>query len=98
MLFDSSPTIMIDESAGFVVRNDGGDVMPVGKRGIAAAICVCTSTEAPSMLRSSANCSVTFELPDELEEVMSSRPAIEVNCRSSGLATVDAMAPGSLPG
>ena len=42
--------------------------MPAGSSGIAAAICVCTSTAAPSMLRSSANCSVTFVLPAELAE------------------------------
>ena len=55
---------MIDESAGFVFLKDGGAGMPAGRSGIAAAICVWTSTAAPSMFRSSANCSVTLELPD----------------------------------
>jgi len=39
-----------------------------------------------------------LEVPDELVDVMSSRPAIAVNCRSSGVATDDAIVPGSPPG
>src|SRR5437868_15207578 len=90
--------IMIDVSAGLLFLNDGGAGMPGGRSGIAAAIWLWTSTVAPSMSRSSANCSVTFDDPEPLDDVMSSRPAMLVNWRSSGLATDDAIVPGSAPG
>ena len=80
------------------MRNDGGAGMPAGSSGMTAAIAVCTSTAALSMSRLKSNCSVTFELPVELDDVISSSPAIVVNCRSSGLATADAIVPGSPPG
>ena len=89
---------MIGESAGLNLRNDGGAGMPAGSSGITAAIAVSTSTAALSMSRLRSNCSVTLLLPLELDEVISSRPAIVVNCRSSGLATADAIVPGSAPG
>ena len=89
---------MIGESAGLNLRNDGGAGSPDGSSGMAAAIAVCTSTAALSMSRFSANWSVMFALPFELDEVISSRPAMVVNWRSSGLATVDAIAAGSAPG
>ena len=44
------------------------------------------------------NCSVTLVLPVELDDVISSRPAMVVNWRSSGLATAEAIVPGSPPG
>ena len=37
-------------------------------------------------------------LPEPLRDVIESRPAIVVNWRSSGLATDDAIVPGSPPG
>ena len=37
-------------------------------------------------------------LPTELTDVIESRPAMAVNCRSSGVATADAMVDGSAPG
>src|SRR5512138_2021837 len=81
------PRNMIGESAGLNLRNDGGLGMPAGSSGIAAAIAVCTSTAALSMSRSRSNCSVTLLLPVALDDVISSRPAMVVNWRSSGLAT-----------
>ena len=89
---------MIDASAGFVFLNEGGAGMPLGRSGIAAAICVCTST------RGALDVAVERELERDVGcagragDVMSSRPAIDVNWRSSGLATVDAIAAGSPPG
>ena len=65
---------------------------------MAAAIAVCTSTVALSMSRSRSNCSVMFVLPVPLDDVIESTPAIVVNCRSSGLATDDAIVSGSPPG
>jgi hypothetical protein len=72
--------------------------MPAGKSGMTAAMAVWTSTAALSIERSRANCSVTVELPVALDEIIESIPAIVVNCRSSGLATVAAMVDGSPPG
>ena len=45
------------------------------------------------MSRFRSNWSVTFALPFELDEVISSRPAMVVNWRSSGLATAEAIVP-----
>src|SRR5215472_13787822 len=89
---------MIGASAGLYLRNDGGAGMPDGSSGIAAAMAVCTSTAALSIGRFRSNWRVTFVPPVELDEVISSRPAIVVNCRSSGLATDEAIVPGSAPG
>ena len=71
--------------------------MPAGSSGITSAIAVCTSTAALSMSRSRSNCSVTFVLPFPLDDVIESSPEIVVNCRSSGLATADAIVFGSAP-
>ena len=58
-----------------------------------------TSRAAPSILRLRSNCRVTLVVPSELDEVISVTPAMWPNCRSSGVATDDAMicalAPGS---
>ena len=80
------------------MRNDGADGMPAGRSGITAEMAVCTSTVALSMSRLRSNCSVMFVLPEPLRDVIESSPAIVVNCRSSGLATDDAIVPGSAPG
>ena len=89
---------MIGCAFGLFLRNDGGDGMPAGSSGITAEIAVWTSTVALSMSRLRSNCSVTFVLPELLEETIESRPAIVVNWRSSGLATDEAIVPGSPPG
>jgi hypothetical protein len=86
------------ESAGLDLWKDGGAGNPGGSSGMASAIAVCTSTAAPSMSRSSENWSVILQLPVELVDVMESRPAMVVNCRSSGVATAEAMVAGSAPG
>ncbi len=96
--FDVRLRKRIGWSAGFCLRNDGGDVSVDGRSGMAAAIAVCTSTAALSMLRSRSNVIVMFVLPLLLDDVISSMPAIVVNWRSSGLATVEAIVFGSPPG
>ena len=63
-----------------------------------SAMAVCTSTAALSISRPRSNCSVMLVLPVPLDEVIESRPAMVVNCRSSGLATEDAIVVGSPPG
>ena len=66
-------------SAGFTLRNDGGAVNPAGRSGMAAEMAVCTSTAALSMFRFRSNCITTLLLPVELDEVISSMPAMVVN-------------------
>ena len=85
-------------SAGFCLRNVGGDGMPAGSSGIASAIAVWTSTAALSIERARSNCSVTWLLPVPLCEIIESTPAMLENWRSSGLATDDAIVSGSAPG
>src|SRR5271155_390655 len=58
----------------------------------------CTSRAAPSIFRFRSNCRVTLVLPRLLEEVISVTPAIRPNCRSSGVATDDAIIAGLAPG
>src|SRR5271168_5230771 len=57
-----------------------------------------TSRAAASMLRLKSNCRVTLVLPRELDEVISVMPAIWPNCRSSGVATEEAMICALPPG
>src|SRR3954452_24845113 len=57
-----------------------------------------TSRAAPSISRERSNCNVMEVLPSELEEVISVMPAIWLNCRSSGVATEDAMTSALDPG
>src|ERR1700691_4390345 len=57
-----------------------------------------TSRAAASMLRLKTNCRVTLELPRGLDEVISVMPAIWPNCRSSGVATEEAMICALAPG
>ena len=89
---------MIGWSLGLVLEKVGGDGRSIGKLPVAREIAVCTSVAAASMLLSSANCKVMLAFPWLLLEVISSRPLICMNCRSSGvamsLATVSGLAPG----
>ena len=86
------------ESAGLLLRNEGGLGMPGGSRGVASLMAVSTSTAAPSILRLRSNWSVICVPPSWLTEVMESSPLIPVNWRSRGVATADAMVAGSAPG
>ncbi len=63
-----------------------------------AEIADCTSRAAPSRSRDRSNCSVTCVEPWADEELMLSRPAIVENCRSSGVATDEAIVSGEAPG
>src|SRR5579862_3214073 len=85
-------------SEGLFLRNDGGAGMPIGSSGITAAMAVWTSTAAPSISQSRLNCRLTLVEPVELREVIESRPAMVVNCRSRTVATADDMVAGSAPG
>jgi hypothetical protein len=72
--------------------------MPGGNSRSVFEIADCTSCAAASMLRSIVNWSVMLVLPSALVDVMLSRPAIVVNCFSSGVATADAIVSGLAPG
>ena len=89
---------MMGESAGLDLRKEGGDGMPGGSSGMAAEIAVCTSTAAPSILRSRSNWMVIDVEPREEVDVIESTPAMVVNCRSRGVATDDDIVCGSAPG
>src|ERR1017187_8274792 len=91
MVFDVRLSIRIVWSFGLFFRNDGGDVIVVGSIGMTAAIAVCTSTAALSMLRPRSNWSGMFVLPVPLDETIESMPAIVVSGLLSGLATPEAM-------
>ena len=64
----------------------------------AAVIAAWTSWAAASMFRSSVNWRVICVRPRIDDEVIESRPAIVVNCRSSGVATAEAIVSGLAPG
>ena len=85
-------------SAGFTFWYEGGVGMPGGSWGAAAAMAACTSWAAASMLRSRLNCRVIWVRPSALDDVIESMPAMVENCRSSGVATADAMVSGLAPG
>src|SRR5437762_8783092 len=85
-------------SPGLIFQNDGGLGIPGGSSGVASLMAVTTSTAAPSMLRLRSNCRVIEVEPRELTEVIESSPEMAVNCRSSTVATAEAMVGGSAPG
>ena len=58
----------------------------------------CTSRAAASILRFRSNCSVMLVAPSVLDDVISVTEAMCPNCRSSGVATDDAMVSGLAPG
>ena len=90
--------LMMGWSPGLTLRKEGGVGMPGGSSGMASAMAVSTSTVAPSMSRLRSNCRVMLVEPWPLLEIIESRPAMVVNCRSSGVATADAMVSGLAPG
>ena len=58
----------------------------------------CTSSAAPSMLRSRSNCIVIEVVPSADDDVIIVIPGIVANARSSGPATEDAIVSGLAPG
>src|SRR6202158_2229566 len=58
----------------------------------------CTSRAAASILRVKSNCSTMVVEPSRLDEVIWFIPAMRPNCRSSGVATADAIVSGLAPG
>ena len=85
-------------SAGFTFWYVGGVGIPGGSWREAAPIAACTSCAAASRLRLRLNWSVIWVTPRMLVDVMLSRPAIVVNCFSSGVATAEAIVSGLAPG
>src|SRR6516225_322857 len=85
-------------SAGLTFPYVGGLGMFGGSCRAAAAIADWTSSAAPSRLRERLNCRVICVAPCVEVELMLSRPAIVENCRSSGVATEEAIVSGEAPG
>ncbi len=98
IVFDVSPSIRIGASAGFTLRQVGLRGKLLGNWPRAALIAACTSRAAASILRLRSNCSVMLVEPSVLDDVISFTPAILPNCRSSGVATEDAIVSGLAPG
>ncbi len=98
MTSEVSVRIMIGASAGLTFRYEGLFGRLAGSCPRAALIAACTSRAAASMLRERSNWIVMFVDPRELVEVISLTPAIRPNCRSSGVATEDAIVSGLAPG
>src|SRR5512143_2345209 len=89
---------MIGASAGLTFRYQGFLGRLGGSCPRAALMAACTSRAAASMLRFRSNWIVMFVDPSEEVEVISVIPAIRPNCRSSGVATEDAIVSGEAPG
>ena len=89
---------MIGASAGLTFRMVGGLGRLLGSWPLAALIADWTSWVAPSRSRDSSNWMVMLVEPLELTEVIWVTPAISDSCRSSGVATLEAMVSGLAPG
>src|SRR6516225_3213363 len=89
---------MIGWSAGLTFLSVGGLGRLVGSWRAAAWMAACTSSAAPSMLRSRSNWMVMLVEPWALDEVIEATPGMVENWPSSGVATADAMVCGSAPG
>ena len=90
--------IMTGRSAGLTLRYLGLLGRLAGSWLRAALMAACTSRAAASTLRLRSNCSTTVQAPSRLVEVISVTPAIRPNCRSSGVATDEAIVSGLAPG
>ena len=93
-----SARIMIGASAGFTFRYVGLVGRLEGSCPLAALMADCTSRAAPLMSRDRSNCRATLVEPRKLVEVISFTAAMRENCRSSGVATAEAMVSGLAPG
>src|SRR4029077_6363828 len=93
-----SAKVTIGTSAGFTLEEVGGYGRLRGSVDPAALIADCTSWAAASMSRLRSNCSVTWLMPNELDDVMVCKAGICPNCRSSGAVTSAAIVSGLAPG
>src|SRR5579871_3712519 len=93
-----SASIRIGESAGFTLRQLGFLGRFAGSWPRAALMAACTSRAAASILRFRSNWSVMLVDTRVLDEVISFTPAMRPNCRSSGVATAEAIVSGLAPG
>src|SRR6266542_2685986 len=72
--------------------------MPGGNSGPAWEIADWTSCAAASIARLRSNCRMIWVAPRAFVEFIAVKPAIVENCRSSGVATDDAIVSGLAPG
>ena len=80
------------------MRKVGGCGIPGGNNGVACVMAVRMSGGTSLILRRRLNWSVIWHAPRLLTEVIESRPSIVENCRSNGVATVEAIVSGFAPG
>ena len=85
-------------SAGLILRKLGGAGSCGGSLRRVAEMFDCTSSAAPSMLRSRSNCMTMLVVPSADDEVIMLMPGIVAKARSSGPATDEAMVSGLAPG
>src|SRR5215472_5071228 len=95
---DVNARIMMGASAGLTLRYHGFCGRFGGSWLRAALIAACTSRAAAAMLRLRSNCRMIVVLPSRLVDVISVTPAMRENCRSSGVATAEAIVSGLAPG
>src|SRR5262245_17472490 len=89
---------MMGASAGLTFRYQGLLGRFGGSWLRAALMAACTSRAAASMFRFRSNWRTTVVAPSRLVDVISVTPAMRPNCRSSGVATAEAMVSGLAPG
>src|SRR5208282_831788 len=97
-LSEVNDMIKIGASAGFTLRYQGLPGRYDGNWLRAALMAACTSRAAASILRLRSNCSTMPVAPSWLTDVIWLMPAMRPNCRSSGVATAEAIVSGLAPG
>ena len=90
--------MMIGESEGLIFLYVGRLGRFAGSWPADALMAACTSRAAASISRFKSNCNVIDVEPARLLDVISVTPEILLNCRSSGVATDEAMISGLAPG
>ncbi len=95
---DLTESITTGDSLGLFLLKLGGVVISIGSRRCATVKAVCTSSAAPSMLRSSTNWVTILLRPSVDVDVSELMPEIVDNWRSIGAATEDAMVSALAPG
>src|SRR5215213_6907002 len=90
--------MMAGASAGFTLRYEGLLGRFAGNCAREALMAACTSLAAASISRDRSNCRTTVVLPSPLDEVISVTPAMRPSCRSSGVASAEAIVSGLAPG
>ena len=98
MVSEVSARIRIGASAGLNLRSPGLYGRFDGSCERAALIAACTSRAAPLISRLRSELQHDPVWPSDELDVIWLTPAMRLNCRSSGVATAEAIVSGSAPG